>query len=67
MESGDWVDVDVERLSADVNAVEVFKITLKSLIKAGGFEEDLIYNVDESGLYWKTLPKKTLASKKSCS
>jgi hypothetical protein len=29
-----------------------------------GFPPDLVYNVDETGLYWKTLPSRTVERRK---
>ncbi len=53
-----------EQLSCDENAIGEFKMKLKNLITEEGYQNDQIYNADESGLYWKALPTKTLASSK---
>lgn len=51
-----------EILSADEPAAEEFKKTFLSMIQGGGVTKDRIYNADETGLNWKALPDKTLAS-----
>lgn len=52
-----------EKLSADVSSIEKFKQDFKKLIKHCGYTCDQIYNCDESGLNYKMLPSKTLASR----
>lgn len=49
-----------EKLSSDENAVEPFRIKLKQKIEQLGLSLEQIYNADESGLYWRCLPEKTL-------
>lgn len=49
-----------ERLSSDVKAVEPFKEKLKNIISDMKLNELQIYNADESALYWKKLPHRTL-------
>lgn len=51
-----------EQLSSDNNCIEEFINMLQHLIKTEQYSSDQIYNSDESGLYWKALPTKTLAS-----
>ncbi|XP_030747800.1 jerky protein homolog-like [Sitophilus oryzae] len=51
-----------EKLSADVSSIEKFKQDFKMLITDCGYTCDPIYNCDESGLNYKMLPSKTLAS-----
>lgn len=50
-----------EILSSNVDAVEPFKEKLLSKIREMGLQHDQIYNADESGLFWRVLPNKTLA------
>lgn len=50
-----------EILSSNVDAVEPFKEKLHSKIREMGLQHDQIYNADESGLFWRVLPNKTLA------
>lgn len=51
-----------EKLSADVSSIENFKQDFKKQIKDNGYTYDQIYNCDETGLNYKMLPSKTLAS-----
>lgn len=52
-----------EILSADFEAVEPFIKELDDLIKKEGYQLSQIYNFDETGLFWRTLPDNTQASK----
>lgn len=54
-----------EKLSADENAVDVFKTEFEDMIK--GYTKDQIFNADETGLNFKMLPKKSLACTKEAS
>ena len=49
-----------EKLSADQDAVNVFKTEFEDFIE--GLTKDQIFNADETGLNFKMLPKKSLAS-----
>jgi hypothetical protein len=51
-----------ERLSADHIGAENFIKTFEMLINDNCFVPDQIYNIDETGLNYKMLPQKTLAS-----
>lgn len=51
-----------EKLSANIRAVEPFKDSLLKTITEMGLTLDQLYNADESSLYWKMLPSKTLAA-----
>lgn len=53
-----------ESLSADSNAAEKFKETFSAFVKKEELSEDDVYNADETGLNWKALPRKSLASRK---
>jgi hypothetical protein len=50
-----------EKLSSDAAAVEPFKNLLQNKIEEMQLCPDQIYNADESGIFWKLLPQKTLA------
>ncbi|XP_069170795.1 jerky protein homolog-like [Procambarus clarkii] len=50
-----------EKLSADESSVEPFKHKLREYIVANNIYSYQIYNADETGLYWRSLPEKTLA------
>ena len=51
-----------ETMSANKESVESFTKTLSQLIEEKGLVLSQVYNCDETGLYWKALPDKTLAS-----
>lgn len=51
-----------EKLSGDSESADLFKKEFQRIIDRHGFMPDQVYNADESGLYWKCLPSKTLAS-----
>ena len=53
-----------ETMSANKDAVGDFKSMLCQLIKDEGLVLGQVYNCDETGLYWKALPSRTLASRK---
>uniref|UniRef100_A0A5S6QSY9 DDE-1 domain-containing protein n=1 Tax=Trichuris muris TaxID=70415 RepID=A0A5S6QSY9_TRIMR len=52
-----------EKMSSDESSASKFKDKLKRYLDEEGYDEDFIYNADETGLKWKTLPKRTLASR----
>jgi hypothetical protein len=52
-----------EAASADMPAAEKFIEKLKPLIHEGGYDSRQVFNVDETGLFWKRLPNKTYISK----
>lgn len=56
------ISVQGEKLSSDENAADQFKEDFRKFIEESGFSPEQIYNADETGLYWKLLPTKTLAS-----
>lgn len=56
------VSVQGERLSADKNASNKFCATFYEDMQAQGYTMDQIYNADETGLWWKTLPRKTFVT-----
>lgn len=49
-----------EKLSCDVDSVEPFIALFKKTVDDLGLGPDQIYNADESGLFWRLLPKKPL-------
>lgn len=51
-----------EKISNNEDAVKPFQVKFMDIIKEKDLCADQIYNADESGLYWKTIPDKTLAS-----
>ena len=57
------VKVSGEAASADVKAAEEFPGKLAEIIHQGGYTPQQIFNVDETGLYWKKMPDRTYISK----
>ena len=49
-------------MSADQPAADRFIPEFKQVINDGGYELEQVFNCDESGLYYKLLPTKTLAA-----
>ncbi|XP_043914003.1 jerky protein homolog-like [Protopterus annectens] len=56
------LEVPGESLSGDTPAAQKFKETFLALLGKEGYSPDDVYNADETGLYWKSLPHKSLAS-----
>lgn len=52
-----------ETLSANSSAAEQFKKTFQSFLEEEGLAREDVYNADETGLNWKSLPRKSLASR----
>ncbi|XP_045473872.1 jerky protein homolog-like [Harmonia axyridis] len=55
------LDIQGEKLSADNGAAELFLAEFKRLIERYDLSSEQVYNADETGLFWKSLPSKTLA------
>ncbi len=57
-----------ESASADKDAALRYPQELKDIIQNGGYKDEQIFNVDETGLFWKKLPTHTFisANEKSC-
>lgn len=53
-----------EAMSADTQGAEDFIQKFKTEVMDEDWDEDLVYNADETGLNWKALPRKTLAGGK---
>ncbi|XP_046145867.1 jerky protein homolog-like [Osmia bicornis bicornis] len=58
------VSVCGEKASADTNAAESFIQYFQRHIEQEGIDIENVYNMDESGLFWKALPIKTLSTEK---
>uniref|UniRef100_A0A8C4RFE6 HTH CENPB-type domain-containing protein n=1 Tax=Erpetoichthys calabaricus TaxID=27687 RepID=A0A8C4RFE6_ERPCA len=58
------VKINGEIKSADTVAAEEFIPKFQQFIEEQQLTEEMIYNVDETGLYYKILPDRTLAMKK---
>ena len=52
-----------EKLSADATAIDPFKRKLQEVMEKEGLTLEQLYNRDETGLYYRMLPAKTLASR----
>ena len=53
-----------ETMSANKVCLGDFKANLLQIIEEEGLSLSQVYNCDETGLYWKALPTKTLASQR---
>lgn len=53
------VKLSGEAASADIAVAEQYPSEFKRLIDEGNYHPDLVFNVDETGLYWKKLPSRT--------
>ena len=51
-----------EKLSADKPAADRFIPEFQAFVKDGGYSLDQVFNCDETGLYYKLLPQKSLAA-----
>lgn len=58
------LEVQGERLSSDPIAAEEFKHNLAEFLENENYSLDDVYNADETGFNWKSLPRKSLASKR---
>ncbi len=50
--------------SADKEAAAKYPDHLKEIIEQGGYSDDQIFNVDETGLFWKKMPTRTFLAQK---
>lgn len=57
------VSIAGEVRSADTEAAQTYPEKLREIIEEGGYEAEQVYNCDETGLCYKMLPNKTLATK----
>ena len=54
-----------EAASADTEAAEKFIDELDKIIEEGGYLPEQIFNVDETGLFWKKMPERTYLHKEA--
>lgn len=59
-----FLTISGEKLSSNPELVEPFLVKLKDKIEEMDLSREHIYNADESGLFWKQLPKKTMVHAK---
>ncbi|GFW23045.1 jerky-like protein [Trichonephila clavipes] len=63
---GIWeLQIEGELLSGDKNSANKFKETFLQHVEEEGYFRDDIYNVDETGVNWEVLPRKSLSSNKA--
>lgn len=58
------LNVQGESLSSDSSAAEDFKTKFLNFVSTNGFTREDVYNCDETGINWKALPRKSLASRR---
>lgn len=56
-----------ESASADTLAAENYSSEIKKIVEEGSWSPKQIFNVDETGLFWKKMPKRTYVSRQSAS
>ena len=56
------IQLQGESLSANTSAIQPFKCDLFKIIETRGCTKDQIFNADETGLWWRMLPSKSLVS-----
>ena len=56
-----------EAASADAESAATYPAKLAKLIEEGGYKPQQVFNVDETGLFWKRLPSRTYISKEEAS
>ncbi|XP_023237333.1 jerky protein homolog-like, partial [Centruroides sculpturatus] len=61
------LDIQGEKLSADTESAKSLKVSFKNMIDKEDYKKTNVYNADETGLYWKKMPTKTLVSKNEMS
>ncbi|XP_023224155.1 jerky protein homolog-like [Centruroides sculpturatus] len=61
------LDIQDEKFLADTESAERLKKSFKNMIDKDGYKKTNVYNADETGLYWKKMPTKTLVSKNEMS
>ena len=48
-----------ESVSGDAKALAEFPVILKTMIGRGNYPPELVFNIDETGLFWKRIPERT--------
>jgi hypothetical protein len=51
--------------SANQEGIDLVRSNLRELLTEGGYEAEDVYNQDESGVFWRQIPTRTLATGKS--
>ena len=59
------ISLHSEAASADTLAAETYvNETFKKIISKGGYEPQQVFNMDETGLFWKRMPSRTFCLKR---
>ena len=56
------LNIKGEKLSADSDAADAFRIGFNQIVTEHNYDWDNAYSADESSMFWKNLPTKTLAA-----
>ena len=57
------IKISGETVSADIEITRAFTAEFKEIIEENNFTPYLVFNVDETELYWKKLPSRTYISR----
>ncbi|XP_053575658.1 tigger transposable element-derived protein 1-like [Bombina bombina] len=57
------IKVQGEAAAADTEAAESYPSDFANIIEDGGYSMDQIFNVDETGLFWKKMPARTFIAR----
>ena len=57
------IRISGEAASADTQTAKEFPQVLQNIIKRGNYLPQLVFNVDETGLFWKRMPSRTFISR----
>uniref|UniRef100_K7FCS9 HTH CENPB-type domain-containing protein n=1 Tax=Pelodiscus sinensis TaxID=13735 RepID=K7FCS9_PELSI len=57
------VKITGEADAADIEAAESFPAIFETIIKEGGYLSQQVFNLNETGLYWKHMPARTYISR----
>lgn len=55
--------VQGESASADKETAKVYPLELQNIIELGGYSRHQVFNADETGHWWKKMPKRTFISR----
>ncbi|MFS1564304.1 MAG: hypothetical protein ACL7AX_13000 [Candidatus Arsenophonus phytopathogenicus] len=58
------LEIQGEKMSSDTISAANFVATFRAKIEEENYDPDFLYNADETGLCWKALPNRTLASRR---